>query len=526
MRTSLFLLFTIQFYNIVTYLLRNVNVSSILNHWVIQSWISSFTILNRLNFCERLFDQLTIKKEKTFVSKVEMQQRSNVDETSTKSIHDLSIENNDDENTNEFANVDVRDKQFVESSFASRSKNVDEKLSMRRDSNSILKKSSFIDNNKNYATLLEIERAKRKRALDKRAYKIAKLKIIQTIEKLKELIRLENFLIVNDSFSRRRFRAHITKSQTMKNDERSILKRSRFTKKLKNLNVYKSKNIREFQNWMRNAKNALKFNSNYFERLDNLIKWIQQFLNKDSTILWFEHKKKNKHNFDLFKFDYFVDYLQFKIENSKTRKLNVDKEHKKVKQRSKQNVKTFIVYLKNLEKNLDFNEINKRDALLFDFKEEIQNMIKLTNVLKTIVDVLNVVIRAKRSSLLFFFAINVRQQQNTQDNHKSQNDQEKSHQERERKQNDNKSIDDNRQFDDKSFENDRRKDIVHEERRDSKKNKFCYKCDKIEHIVKNCFDLEKEKKLTKMNVVRKNEIDSSKFNRQREIVENSFDSKN
>ena len=43
MRISLSLLFTIQFYNIVTHLLQNVNFSSIFSHWVIQSWISSFT---------------------------------------------------------------------------------------------------------------------------------------------------------------------------------------------------------------------------------------------------------------------------------------------------------------------------------------------------------------------------------------------------------------------------------------------------------------------------------------------------
>ena len=87
-------------------------------------------------------------------------------------------------------------------------------------------------------------------------------------------------------------------------------------------------------------------------------------------------------------------------------------------------------------------------------------MIKLSNVLKTIVDVLDVVIRAKRSSLLFFFAINVRQQQNAQSNHKFQDNRENNHQKRKWRQNDNKSIDDNRQFESKSFESDRRKDIA------------------------------------------------------------------
>ena len=331
MRISLSLLFTIQLYNIVTHLLQNVNFSSILSHWVTQSWILSFTILNRLNSCERLFDQMINKKEKTSISKIETQQRVIVDETSIESIFDLLIENNDDENTNELTNVNVFDRQLVESSLASRSRNVDDKSSTRRDSNSMSRELSLIDDNKNYTTLLEIERAKKKRAFDKRAYKTTKLKITQAKEKLKKLIKLENLFILIDSSSRRRSRVNFTKSQTMKSDERSILKRLRFTKKFKNFDVYKSKSIREFQNWIRNAKNALEFNSNYFERFDNLIKWTQQFLDKNSTILWFEHKKKNKHNLDLFKFDYFVDYLQSRIESSKTRQLNVDKEYKEVK---------------------------------------------------------------------------------------------------------------------------------------------------------------------------------------------------
>ena len=72
----------------------------------------------------------------------------------------------------------------------------------------------------------------------------------------------------------------------------------------------------------------------------------------------------------MFNFDYFVDYLQFKIENLKIQKLNVDKKYKEVKQRSKQDVKIFDVYLKIFEKKLNFNEINKRNVLLFNFKKK------------------------------------------------------------------------------------------------------------------------------------------------------------
>ena len=118
----------------------------------------------------------------------------NVDETSTKSILDLLIKNNDDENTNELTNVDVFNKLLVESSFANRSKNVDDQFSIRRDSNSISKKSSFIDDNKNYATLLEIEKAKKKRVFVKRAYKIIKLKIIQVKKNKENLLNLKIFL--------------------------------------------------------------------------------------------------------------------------------------------------------------------------------------------------------------------------------------------------------------------------------------------------------------------------------------------
>ena len=96
--------------------------------------------------------------------------------------------------------------------------------------------------------LLKVEKTKKKRVRDKRAYKIIKLKIIQTTKNLKNLILSKSFFNVNDLSSRRRFRVNFTKNQIMKNDEQFILKRSRFTKKFKNFDIYKSKNIREFQN--------------------------------------------------------------------------------------------------------------------------------------------------------------------------------------------------------------------------------------------------------------------------------------
>ena len=92
--------------------------------------------------------------------------------------------------------------------------------------------------------------------------------------------------------------------------------RSLFVLKSINLNNYFDKNFKEYQDWIRSARNAFEDFARYFRTKFDKITWAQQFFRDTSTTRWNNYKRtySNWNREAIWK--NFFDYMKRLIEKS------------------------------------------------------------------------------------------------------------------------------------------------------------------------------------------------------------------
>ena len=385
----------------------------------------------------------------------------------------------------------------------------------RNDEIEQINEESSFDDEIDYILLRTKQEKTEKKTTNKREYLLSMKKIKRlTFDSLRKS-EINSSIIESIKFERRRRKKIFTNDNDVirKNDHKKRVRSKTFNEfRLKHLNLYKNKNIRKYQIWIRDARWIFEINFKYFKKLKFQIRFVQRFFENTSTKLWNVHKIINQSQNDkLMTWTYFQDYLHRQIENFKNRRFDVDQKHHDIKQK-KRFVFEFVVYFESLKIELNIIDDTKRDKFLFDLNDNIKKIIMTNDILSTIrQNVLIKVINIERMSIFSIFFERFQKNRNAsfKNDRNNKND---------RIQIKNDSSTQFDKFKENNIENSFNK------RCENVENKFkfnlCYNCDQIEHKTKKCFKSFK-KNTTNVNAIRKNKIKIKILSRIIEIDDNN-----
>jgi hypothetical protein len=210
-----------------------------------------------------------------------------------------------------------------------------------------------------------------------------------------------------------------------------------------------------------------------------------QFLTKEFKKTWYRFEKQNLD--DDYTFKKYCEHLLDLIENSINRHLHHAQFFSNAKQKKKQSMQIFDVFLNNLENQL-ISYIEKQRIIHLFIKFRSKLRVALTNYQNLLI------IKKELLILTNHLKNNMKKIIDAQTTFDNRSSDFKTSQNKNRKRNEKR--DNKNSFSDKQKTKNRRKNIDEKKRKCANHSHLiCHKCNEVEHIVTNCLDLKKKFKI-------------------------------
>ncbi len=315
--------------------------------------------------------------------------------------------------------------------------------------------------------------------------RILKRKDSETVEKTtkkiesKEIEFFSNDLMQSTSISKK------VVQSTISSQRKNVTASRKRSIKLDKIFLYHDKSIKKHRNYVKNLTTIFRLILDDFSTKDFKIVYAMQSLTEEFKKTWYRFEKQNLDHKYIFK--KYCEHLLDLIENFVNRHFHHAQFFSNAKQKKKQSMQVFDAFLNNLESQL-ISYIEKqriihlfiklrsklRAALtnyqnLFIIKEELLILTsRLKNNMKKTIDA-----QTTFDSRSFDFKTSFNKKRDKDEKRENKNS-----------------------FNDKMKTKNRRKNIDEKKRKRSNHSHFiCHKCNEVEHIVINCFDLKKKFKI-------------------------------
>ncbi len=251
------------------------------------------------------------------------------------------------------------------------------------------------------------------------------------------------------------------------------------------ISLYHDKSIKKHRDYVKNLTTIFRLIFDDFSTKNSKIVYVMQFLTEESKKTWYRFEEQNlDHDYT---FKKYCEHLLDLIENSINRHLHHAQFFSNAKQEEKQSMQAFNAFLNNLESQLTLY-IKKQRIIHLIIKLRSKLRVALTNYQNLLIIKKELLILTNRlkNNMKKTIDVHATFDNRSSDFKTSQN----KNQERNEKRNNKNS------FNDKQKTKNRR-EIIDEKKR-KRANHFhfiCHKCNEIEHIATNCFDLKKKFKI-------------------------------
>ncbi len=315
--------------------------------------------------------------------------------------------------------------------------------------------------------------------------RILKRKDNETVEettKKIELKEIESFsidLMQSISISKKVVQSIVS---SQREDVTASRKRSiRFDK----ISLYHDKSIKKHRDYVRNLTTIFRLIFDDFSTKDFKIVYVMQSLAEEFKKTWYRFEKQNLDHEYIFK--KYCEHLLDLIENFVNRHFHHAQFFSNAKQEKKQSMQTFDAFLSNFESQLT-SYIEKQRIIHLFIKLRSKLRAALTNYQNLLI------IEKKLLILTNRLKNNMKKTIDAQMTFDSRSSDFKTSFNKKRDRNEKR--ENKNSFNDKIKTRNRRKNIDEKKRkRSNHSHLICHKCNEIEHIVINCFDLKKKFKI-------------------------------
>ncbi len=315
-----------------------------------------------------------------------------------------------------------------------------------------------------------------------RALKRKASEIIEESTKKIELKEIESF---SNNLMQLIFISKKVVTSTVFNQRKDVTTSRKRTIKLDKISLYHDKSIKKHRDYVKNLTTTFRLIFDDFSTKNSKIVYVMQSLTEESKKTWYRFKKQNLDHDYIFK--KYCEHLLNLIENSINRYFHHAQFFSNAKQEEKQSMQAFNAFLNNLESQLILYIEKQRIIHLF-IKLWSKLRVALTNYQNLFIIKKELLILTNRLKNNMKKTIDA---QTTFDNRSfnfktSQHKNEKKDEKRNNK----------NSFNDKSKTKNRRENIDEKKRkRANHSHLICHKCNEVEHIATNCFDLKKKFKI-------------------------------
>ncbi len=272
---------------------------------------------------------------------------------------------------------------------------------------------------------------------------------------------------------------------TISNQEENVTASRKRSIRFDKISLYHDKSIKKHRDYVRNLTTTFRLILDDFSTKDFKIVYAMQFLAEEFKKTWYRFEKQNFDHEYIFK--KYCEHLLDLIENLVNRHLHHAQFFSNAKQEKKQSMQIFDAFLNSLESQLtSYIEKQRITHLFIKLKSKLraaltnyQNLLIIKKELLTLTNRLKnnmkktIDAQTTFDSRSFDFKTSFNKKRDREKKRENKNS-----------------------FNDKTKTKNRRKNIDEKKRkRSNHSHLICHKCNEIEHIVINCFDLKKKFKI-------------------------------
>jgi hypothetical protein len=249
--------------------------------------------------------------------------------------------------------------------------------------------------------------------------------------------------------------------------------------------LYHDKSIKKHRDYVKNLTTTFHLIFDDFSTKNSKIIYVMQFLTKKFKKTWYRFEEQNLDHDYIFK--KYCEHLLDLIENSINRHFRHTQFFSNAKQEKKQSMQVFDAFLSNFENQLtSYIEKQRIIHLFIKFRSKLRAA--LTNYQNLLIIKKELLILTNR------LKNNMKKTIDAQTTFDSRSIDFKTSQHKNRKRE--KKRNNKNSFNDKSKTKNRRENINEKKRKRANHSHFiCHKCNEVEHIATNCFNLKKKLKI-------------------------------
>jgi hypothetical protein len=312
-----------------------------------------------------------------------------------------------------------------------------------------------------------------------------KRRINEIIEKSTKKIESKEIEFFSNNLMQSIFISEKVVTSTVSNQRKDVTASRKQTIKFDKILLYHDKSINKHRNYVKNLMTIFRLIFDDFSTKDSKTVYVMRSLTKKFKKTWYRFEEQNLDHDYIFK--KYCEHLLDLIENLINHHFHHAQFFSNAKQEKKQSMQAFDAFLNNLKSQLTLYIEKQRIIYVFiKFKSKLRTALTIYQNL--------LIIKKELLTLTSRLKNNMKKTVDAQMTFDSRSSDFKTSQNKNRKKDEKRN--NKNSFNDKQKTKNRRKNIDEIKRkRANHSHLICHKCNEIEHIVTNCFDLKKKFKI-------------------------------